>query len=243
MTIKTQQIIFGDICVDVEEKNIKNLHLRVYAPAGRVRITAPRGISMEMVRIFVSSKLEWIKRHQSRVQRQVRPRQAEYVSLEGHYYAGRRYLLNVIFHNAPPKVELRDSGGIDLYVRQGCNLEQRKKAMTNWYRRQLKDRIPAIIEKWQKIMGVEINEWGVKQMKTRWGTCAIRARRIWINLELAKKPEYCLEYIVVHEMLHLIERKHNDRFAAHMDRFIPQWRGYKDELNSRAAHPRNHTKI
>ncbi|OGQ52261.1 MAG: metal-dependent hydrolase, partial [Deltaproteobacteria bacterium RIFCSPLOWO2_02_FULL_53_8] len=155
----------------------------------------------------------------------------EYLSNEKHFFMGKGYLLNVITHNACPKVELRNDEYIDLYVREGSGPERRKAVLLSWYRNQLKRLIPPIIEKWQAIIGVEVKEWGIKQMKTRWGTCSIRAQRIWINLEFAKKPEYCLEYIVVHEMLHLLERKHNARYKGYMDRFLPQWRACKEELN------------
>ncbi len=231
MAIKTQQIMLGNICVDVLHKDIKNLHLGIYPSTGRIRISAPNRMDLETIRIFVISKLEWIKKHQAKFLQQERETSREYLSCESHYFQGKRYLLNVIYHNAPPKVEIRNKTYIDLYVRKGSDLEHRKKAMTEWYRKQLKGRIPDFIEKWQKIMGVDIKDWGVKQMKTRWGTCNVKARRIWLNLELAKKPEHCLEYIVVHEMLHLLERKHNSRYTAYIDKFMPQWRMHKKELN------------
>lgn len=231
MTLKAQQMVVDDICIDLVRKQVKYLRICVCTSTGRVRISAPHRIDMEAVRGFAVSRLEWIKKHLARISKQEREAPLEYVSLEKHYFKGRGYLLNVVYHNAAPRVVIRDEVYIDLYVREGSGLEQRKTVMTQWYRRQLKASIPAIIEKWQGIIGVEIKEWGVKQMKTRWGTCSIRARRIWINLEFAKKPEYCLEYIVVHEMLHLLERKHNERYRGYMDRFLPQWRTYKEELN------------
>ncbi len=231
MTIKTQQIQLGTLWVDVVQKDIKNVHLSVLPPNGKVRISAPHRMNIETVRIFALSKLNWIKKQQAKFLQQKREVPREYVSRESHYFKGQRYLLKVIYHQGPPRVIIRNKEYIDLYVRKGSSLEKRKKVMTEWYRRQLKARIPALIDKWQKIIGVEVKDWGVKQMKTRWGTCTIKARRIWLNLELAKKPEHCLEYIIVHEMLHLIERKHNDRFVAYLDKFMPQWRSYKEELN------------
>jgi len=153
------------------------------------------------------------------------------VSGESHYYKGNRYLLNVIYHNAAPKVEIRNKTYIDLYVRVGSTKERREKVLIEWYRRQLKGQIPALIDKWQKIIGVEVNDWCIKKMKTKWGTCTIASRRIWLNLELAKKPEHCLEYIIVHEMIHLIERNHTDRFVVYMDKFMPKWHFYNDDLN------------
>jgi predicted metal-dependent hydrolase len=225
------QITVGNISIDVVRKDIKNLHLGVYPPNGRVRIASPLKIDDEAVRLFAISKMAWIKKHQLKFEAQQRQSERQFVSGESHYYNGNRYLLNIIYHNAAPKVEIRNKTYIDLYVRVGSTLEQREKVLTEWYRRQLKDQIPPLIDKWQKIIGVEVKDWGIKKMKTKWGTCTIADRRIWLNLELAKKPEHCLEYIIIHEMIHLIERKHSDRFVAYMDKFIPQWHFYKDELN------------
>lgn len=225
------QITVGNISIDVVRKDIKNLHLGVYPPNGRVRIASPLKIDDEAVRLFAISKMAWIKKQQLKFETQERQSERRFVSGESHYYKGRRYLLNVIYHNAAPKVEIRNKTHIDLYVRVGSTCEQREKVLTKWYRKQLKDQIPALIDKWQQIIGVEVDDWGVKKMKTKWGTCTPASRRIWLNLELAKKPEHCLEYIIVHEMVHLIERNHSDRFVACMDKFMPQWHLYKEELN------------
>lgn len=226
-----QKITVGNISIDVVRKDIKNLHLGVYPPNGRVRIASPLKIDDEAVRLFAISKMAWIKKQKIKFETQERQTERRFVSGESHYYNGNRYLLNVIYHNATPKVEIRNKTYIDLYVREGSTNEQREKVLTEWYRKQLKDQIPTLIDKWQKIIGVEVNDWGIKKMKTKWGTCTIESRRIWLNLELAKKSEHCLEYIIVHEMIHLIERKHNDRFVAYMDKFIPQWHFFKEELN------------
>ncbi len=224
------QIQVGNISIDVVRKDIKNLHLGVYPPNGRVRIATPLKIDDEAVRLFAVSKMAWIKKQQLKFETQERQSERRFVSGESHYFRGRRYLLNVIYHNAPPKVEIRKKS-IDLYVREGSTDEQRDKVITEWYRRHLKEQIPELIDKWQDIIGVEVNDWGIKRMKTKWGTCTIEYRRIWLNLELAKKPKHCLEYIIVHEMVHLIERNHNGRFAAYMDKFMPQWIFYREELN------------
>lgn len=225
------QITLGNISIDVVRKDIKNLHLGVYPPNGRVRIASPLKIDDEAVRLFAISKMAWIKKHQLKFEAQQRQSKRQFVSGESHYYKGNRYLLNVIYHDAAPKVEIRNKTYIDLYIRVGSTLEQREKVLTEWYRRQLKDQIPPLIDKWQKIIGVEVSDWGIKKMKTKWGTCTIEKHRIWLNLELAKKSEHCLEYIIVHEMVHLMERNHSERFVAYMDQFIPQWHFYKDELN------------
>ena len=170
------------------------------------------------------------KKQKLKFENQERQSERLFVSGESHYYKGKRYLLNVIYHNAAPKLEIHKTH-IDLYSRDGSTNEQREKVFTEWYRKKLKEQIPALIDKWQEIIGVEVNDWGIKRMKTKWGTCTIADRRIWLNLELAKKPEHCLEYIIVHEMVHLIEHNHSDRFVASMDEFMPNWHFYKEELN------------
>ena len=224
------QITIADQVIDVVRKNIKNLRLTVYPPDGRVRIAAPLRVNDEAVHEFAISKLAWIKKHQAKFASQARPVPLAYVSGESHYYQGERYLLNVIDQPGAPKVVIRDQTTLDLYVRPESDLTQRQAVMNAWYRQHLKAQIPPLIEKWQPIMGVTVQAWGVKQMKTRWGTCNIQARRIWLNLELAKRPPRCLEYIVVHEMVHLLERLHNVRFKAFMDQFLPPWRRYQEEL-------------
>ena len=231
MNTSTYQIQVGEISIDIVKKDIKNLHLGVYPPDGRVRIAAPLRLKDDAIRVFAVSKLAWIKKKQANYRAQERQSKREYVSRESHYYEGKRYLLKVIYQDAPPCVEIRNKTHIDLYVRPGANREQRKKVMTEWYRAQLKKKIPDIVEQWQKVIEVNVDDWGVKQMRTRWGTCNQKAKRIWINLELAKKPTHCLDFIVVHEMVHLLEKNHNDQFKAYMDEFIPQWRKYKEELN------------
>ena len=156
------------------------------------------------------------------------------MSGESHYFQGRRYRLNVIYQSGLPRVVVRNKSAIDLHVRDGSETVQREKVLLTWYRQQLKQFIPALIAQWEPVIGVQVAEWQVKQMKTKWGTCNIEAKRIWINLELAKKSIQCLEYIVVHEMVHLLERKHNDNFTELMNKFMPQWRMYREELNGSA---------
>jgi len=186
------------------------------------------------VRLFAVSKLSWIKRHQAKFKQQERQSPREYVSGESHYYEGQRYLLTVIFQ-APPlpnNVKIRNKKYLELYARKGSNKNQRKRVLTEWYRWQLKNEIPGLIEKWKGKIGVEVNDWGVKLMKTKWGTCNLKAKRVWLNLELAKKSPLCLEYILVHELIHLRERYHNDRFIAYMDKFLPNWKFLREELNN-----------
>lgn len=225
-----EQLKLGNITVDVVQKNIKNIHLSVYPPTGRVRISAPNRIGLDTIRVFVISKLSWIKKQQTRLRNQEREAQREFINRESHYFNGKRYLLKVTERDAAPKVVLKHST-IELHVRPETDAMKRKSILDEWYRRKLKETVPSLIEKWEKKINVQVNEFGIKKMKTKWGTCNIKAKRIWLNLELAKKPPECLEYIVVHEMVHLLERNHSDKFIALMTEFMPKWRFYKDELN------------
>ena len=227
-----RQITVNNIVIDIVRKNIKNLHLAVYPPEGRVRVAAPLRVNDEAVRLFAISKLSWIKTQQAKFEGQVRQSKREYVSGESHYFEGYRYLLNVIYYDKPPKVEIRNKKYIDLYVRINSNTEQRERVMKEWYRQKLKEKIPSLLEKWEKTIGVKANDWHIKQMKTRWGSCKIEAKRIWLNLELAKKSTLCLEYIIVHELVHLLERHHNKRFNSLMSKFMPLWEFHQKELNS-----------
>jgi hypothetical protein len=220
------------LAVEVVRKNIKNAHLAVYPPNGRVRVAVPTLLDDDAVRLLVITRLGWIKRQQAKFASQPRQTEREYVSGESHYFLGYRYLLNVEYKDAPPKVSIRNKTTIDLIVRPNSDPETRERILNIWYRRELKAIIPAIIAKWEGIIGVQIAEWGIKQMKTKWGTCNISARRIWLNLELVKKPIHCIEYVIVHELVHLLERHHNDRFTDFMDKFLPNWRFLRDELNA-----------
>lgn len=227
----TNEIIIGDIQIEVIKKNIKNMYLYVQSPNGRVRITAPRKMNDESIRNFAVSKLSWIKKHQTRSNNRVRQSEKEYVSGESHYYQGERHLLNVIHTDKKQKVEVRKNNQIDLYVRDGSTREQRERVVIEWYRSELKKQIPDLIEKWEKELGVKVNYWGVKHMKTRWGSCNPKHKRIWVNLELAKKSPRCLEYIIVHEMIHLLVKHHNKKFYSYLTLFIPNWKEIKSEIN------------
>ncbi len=225
------QLEISDITIDVVWKKIKNIHLSVYPPTGRVRLAAPLSTTEETLRLFAISKLGWIRRNQRQLEAQARQSPRTFVDRESHYFEGRRYLLRVTEHEGSPKIEIKTKTHIDLFVRPNTSVEQRQRILNEWYRKHLKAQIPALVAKWEDLLGVTVDEWGIKQMKTKWGTCNIEEKRIWLNLELAKKPLHCLEYIVVHEMVHLLERYHNDRFRYYMDRFMPKWKVYKEELN------------
>ncbi len=231
MTTKRHQLEVSGIPVEVVRKDIKNLHLAVYPPHGRVRVAVPLRTSDETVRLAVISRLGWIRRQQNALEQQERQSKREMVTGESHFVGGRRYRLDVIEQDTPASVVIRNSKTLELRVRPGTDREKRKDVMQRWYRQLLRDQIPELQAKWESVIGVQVASCVIKRMKTKWGTCNIEARRIWLNLELAKKPPACLEYILVHEMVHLLERHHNDRFRAYMDKFQPQWRLHREELN------------
>ncbi len=231
MNTSKHQIEVSGIPIEIVRKNIKNFHLGVYPPNGRVRVSVPLRMNDEAVRLAVITHLGWIRRKQASFEQQERQSEREMITGESHYIQGRRYLLNVIEVDGPAQVTLPNNKTLELRVRPGTDRDQREAILHQWYRQQLREEIRPIIARWEPVIGVAVAEWRIKRMKTRWGTCNIAARRIWLNLELAKKPLPCLEYIIVHEMVHLLERHHNDRFKGYMDRFIPQWRLYRDMLN------------
>jgi predicted metal-dependent hydrolase len=187
-------------------------------------------LDLDTLRVYALSKLKWIRKQQAKFKDQHREAPREFINRESHYYRGKRYLLKVVEVEAAPKVELRHSSLV-LYVRPGSTLEKRRSILDEWYRAQLKKAVPDLIDKWEKIINVNVSDFGIKRMKTKWGSCNREAERIWLNLELAKKPSECLEYVVVHEMVHLLERKHNDVFSNYMDEYLPMWRFIKKELN------------
>ncbi|MCW5550891.1 MAG: M48 family metallopeptidase [Verrucomicrobiae bacterium] len=232
MNTDAHQIIVSGVTVQVVRKRIKNLHLGVYPPHGRVRVAAPLRVSDDAVRLAVVGKLGWIKRQRARFEAQPRQSAREMVSGESHYFQGRRYRLRVVKVGGTAKVVRRNNSTLELQVRPETTVEQRRRILQQWYRQHLRTLIPPLLEKWQAVLGVQANEFGIKKMKTKWGTCNVEARRIWVNLELAKKPVSCLEYIVVHELAHLVERNHTERFTAIMDRHLPTWRMSRKELNS-----------
>lgn len=231
MTTKRHFIEVSNIRVEVVRKAIKNLHIAVYPPEGRVRAAVPLHVTDENVRMAVISKLGWIKKQQAKFQAQDRQSQREMLSGESHYFMGRRYRLEVIERYGRHEVKLKNNAWMTLYVQPGTSTTNKEAVLHEWYRRYLKKRIPDLIARWEPIIGVSVLQWGVRKMKTKWGTCNVDTGRIWINLELAKKPPECLEYILVHEMVHLLECRHNERFKAYMNGFMPQWRLHRETLN------------
>ena len=226
----TGTIELGDIVIDVVNKDIKNVHLSVYPPTGRVRISAPSHMSLDTIRSFAVSKLGWIRQQQSKLRDQERETPREYLDNESHYLWGKRYLLEVAEQEAPPRVEVKH-GALVLRVRPGADMAKKRAIVSQWYRNQIKDAVPLLIEKWEPVIDVKVANLFVRQMKTKWGSCNPEAGSIRLNSELAKKPPECLEYVVVHEMVHLLEHTHNGRFVALMDQFMPQWKWHQDKLN------------
>ncbi len=217
--------------VEIVRKDIKNLHLGVYPPNGRVRVAAPLYLDDDAVRLAVISRLGWIRRKQADFEQQNRQSQREFVTGESHYFQGRRYRLDITERDGPPTVRLLNNTTMALYIRPGTDRDMREAVLYRWYRRELRDQLPVLLAKWEPRVGVSVADVRIRKMKTLWGSCNIEAGRIWLNLELIKKPTSCLEYVFVHEMVHLLERKHNARFQALMDRLMPQWRMHRDELN------------
>ena len=224
------RIELGDIIVDVVHKDIKNLHLSVYPPAGRVRIAAPIRMNLDTIRIFAISKLGWIKQQQKKLRGQERETPREYLDRESQYVWGKRYLLKVVEIDEAPSVELKHNK-MHLHVRPGASDEKKQAIVEEWYREQLKQAVPSLIAKWEPLMGVKVDRFYVQKMKTKWGSCHPKARSIRLNTDLAKKPPECLEYIVVHEMVHLLEPTHSNRFMTLMEQFMPKWQFCRAELN------------
>jgi predicted metal-dependent hydrolase len=223
-------IELGNIAVDVVLKDIKNIHLSVHPPTGKVRISAPARMNVDTIRLFAISKLGWIKQQQHKLREQERETPREYLDRESHYLWGKRYLLKVSESDEPPTVELTQNRLL-LRCRRGTDLAKRQTLIDQWYRDQLRQAVPPLLAKWEPLTGTKVDRVFVRQMKTKWGTCNPPAATIRLNTDLAKKPRECLEYIIVHEMLHLLEPTHNARFIALMDQFMPKWKLCRDMLN------------
>lgn len=232
MAISAATICVSNLEVTVRRKAIKNLHLGVYPPDGRIRVSAPKTMSDEAIRLAVVTRLNWIKSKQKGFKEQAREAERRYVSGETHFIQGRRFRLNLIEDGRVPKVSFGKSGWLDFKVPQGTTQEQRERYFQNWQRRELRRLAEPIILEAADRLRVEVPEWGIRRMKTKWGSCNASAKRIWLNLELFKKSHGCLEYIIAHELVHLFVRHHNDEFHRRMDRYLPLWKGLRDELNT-----------
>ena len=229
--VDSYQIEVRGVSIEVVRKDIKHFYIGVHPPSGQIRVSAPLRFDDDAIRLAIISRLGWIRQKQSEFTKQERQSQREFVTGESHYFCGRRYRLDVTERDCPPTVQLLNNTRIGLSVRPGTGRDKREAVFHEWYREQLRLQVPPLLAAWEPKMNVTVNEVRIKKMKTLWGSCNIEAKRIWLNLELAKKPNVCFVYVLVHEMVHLLERHHTDRFRELMDRFLPQWRTYRDELN------------
>lgn len=225
---KTSEIVVEGLKVEVVRKSIKNLHLRVLPP-GKVRLTMPMRASERVARAMIVERLDWIRQHQALMAGKARL-EPEVVHGEQHYFLGQQYELSVIERTGPARVRL-DGDLIELAVRPETDVAGCARALEKWYREELHRLIGEMVERWEPVLGVRVKDWGVRKMRSRWGSCHVREKKIWLSLELIKMPVKCLEYVVVHELCHLLERSHNARFWGFMDRFMPDWRSHRDALN------------
>ncbi|MDN5797371.1 MAG: M48 family metallopeptidase [Intrasporangium sp.] len=230
MNTGSENLKVAGLEVDVVFKDIKNMHISVYPPVGRVRVAAPRRTTEETIRLAIVQRFSWIKRQRQQLLNAERQSARQMVSGETHYVWGQRYLLDVSKSSGAYGVETKGNT-LWLITPGGTDAAGRLAALDRWYRRELKAVVPVLLQKWQPILGVQAEKVVVRRMKTKWGTCVTSSRTIWLNPELAKKDPRCLEYIVVHELTHLRERGHGDRFVSLMDQVLPDWRARRDELN------------
>lgn len=220
----------NDIEINVVKKNIKNIHLAVYPPSARVRISAPFGYDDETIRLFALSKWAWIKDNIEIVKKQTRIPPKDYVSGESHYLFGKRYLFK-LEEGKKNSIEIKGVNNIIMTVRSGTSRETKYQMMEKWYREQLKKKILKLLPKWEEKTGLNIEKWHIKKMKTRWGTCNSKNKSVMFNTELAKYHSKNIEYVILHELTHLIEHTHNQIFVSNMEKYMPNWRHYRDELN------------
>ena len=228
---QSDRIVVDDIPVEVVRKRIKHLHVRVYPPHGEVRVSAPLHLSTAAVKRALVARMAWIRRHRRRIAGLTYETRPAFVDGERHDVEGRPHTLAVIERDGPPHIGVRDGAVLELCVRPGTGRDKRETLLNEWYRRRLRASLPDMVASWERRAGVKVAEVRIKRMQTRWGTCNVRDQRIWLNLELAKRPVPCLEYVLVHEIAHLLERGHNARFYRLMDGLLPDWRRYHEELN------------
>lgn len=233
MRSTSTQITVEGIPIEVTKKRVKHLRVVIYRSSGRVRISSPKWVGDQEIFRFAESKIHWIRKHLRSKKKVVRIPDQPIKTGMTHNIWGTPFVLNIIEKDSAPCVVINGSKMMDLYVRPGSDQQKKERIMREWYREQIKKEIPPLIKKWEPIMGVSVNDWGVKKMKTRWGTCNVRAKRIWLSLDLAKRSPEFLEYIVVHEMTHILERLHSPRFYGLMDRFMPGWRDVDQKLGGR----------
>jgi hypothetical protein len=225
-----ETIHLGEITIAVTRKDVKHAHLSVHPPDGRVTLVTPKGTRPEVARAYAVSRLGWIRNHQRRLREQARETPRQFVERESHFLWGRRYLLTLREEDAKPSVRLSPRR-ITLTMRPGSSRVRREAVLHEWHKSLLHDAVPGLIRKWERKLGVEVAGYFLQRMKTKWGSCNHQSRTIRLNTELVKKPKDLLEYVVVHELLHLLEKTHNDRFVAMLARHYPTWREARAELN------------
>lgn len=227
---KTHLEIDG-LIIEIIRKPIKNLHLRIYPPDGQVKISVPLKLSIDLIRRQIESKRDWILTQQARLKTTIIEQPLQFETNECHYFLGKQYPL-VVHENSDTMQIFLEQDKLVCLFKVNTTLLQKQQLLQKWYRKQMTQLIPELISRWESIIPVKVIEWGIKIMKTRWGSCNTRASRIWLNLNLIKKPLECLEYVLVHEMVHLLEASHNKRFYMFMDQFLPQWRDMKKLLET-----------
>ncbi len=228
----TEVANIGGIDVEVNRRSIKNIHLSVLPPNGRVRLSVPSKTSEQAIRLAIVNKLAWIKKQQADFTKQPRQSVREMSNGECHYLWGQKYRLAIKEANGKFSVKAKGSNKLELAVSGSTTTDNKLKLLNRFYREQMHVSITKMLPKWQKRLGVAPDSLGIKKMKTKWGSCNIQAGRIWLNLELAKKPIECMEFILVHELVHLHERHHNERFRSLMNKHMPNWKERRDLLNS-----------
>ena len=226
------EIQVGDLPVLVVRKAIKNVHLGVYPPDGRVRIAVPESMSESLVRATIAERLAWIRRQQASFENQARESLREMVNGESHWYLGRRYRLRVIERPGIAGVRLPDHSTLELHCSPGADTARRRSVLEDWYREKLRAIADPMVKDWAAKLGVPVADWRIRKMKTKWGSCSIENRRIWLNLELAKKPRRTIQYVVIHELAHLRVRRHGDEFRAVLDEALPSWEHVRAELGA-----------
>jgi predicted metal-dependent hydrolase len=227
----TKHLKIGGFSVEVVKKAIKNIHLSVHPPEGRLRVAVPSTTRDSAVRLLIIKKLPWIKKQIRSFESQERQSPPKFVSGESVFFRGLRYRLNVVYHTSPSKVAIQGKSRINLLLKNGTSQPQKQLVFTKWFRQDLRNRIEPMLSQWEVQLGVQVKAWTIRKMRTKWGSCNPETRKVTFNLELAKKDDKCLEYVIIHELVHLLERKHNDRFIAHLDRVMPRWRSFRAELN------------
>ena len=224
--LDTYQIEFDNLQIEVERKNIKNIYISIYQKTGRIRISSPRHLNEQQIKSFVTSKIDWIKKQKEKINLVVNTDNTK-ISSEFCYYQGRKYSVKFIKNSNSNKVVLKDSN-IEFHINQNLSEEQKILIIYEWQRYQLKKQVPSLISKWENIIGIKIYDWGIRKMKSKWGTCHRLKGKIWLSLELAKVPSECLEYVILHELVHFIEKSHNAKFKSLMTYYMPNWKNIKN---------------